>query len=79
MRPMSLGLAGGVLWGASMFLMTYLAMWCNYGMAWMVMMGDLYPGYSISMMGSFVGLFWGFIDGFIALYILAWLYNYFGE
>ncbi|MEI6887283.1 MAG: hypothetical protein WCK31_03550 [bacterium] len=32
-------------------------------------------GYSISFIGAFVGLLWGFIEGFLLLGILAWLYN----
>ena len=70
-----LGIAGGILWGAVMFLMTFANIFFNYGSAWLNLMADIYPGYQVSYIGSIIGLVYGFIDGFVGLYILAWLYN----
>jgi hypothetical protein len=39
------------------------------------MAGSIYPGYSISPGGSFLGLIYGFLDGFIAGAVIAWIYN----
>ena len=69
------GLAGGILWGVSMFVMTWLSLWFGYGNMWMELMASVYPGYTVSVVGSFVGLVYGFFDGFIGLFIFAWLYN----
>lgn len=72
-----LGLAGGILWGASMFIMTWVSLFTGYASLWMALMMDIYPGFDISVVGSFIGLAYGFIDGFIGAFLLAWLYNRF--
>ena len=71
----SLGLAGGIFWGIGLFILTWLSYWFGYASMMMDLMADVYPGYEVSPMGSFIGLAWGFIDGFVGLYIFAWLYN----
>lgn len=56
-------------------------------MAWWIMafegatgqptlIGQVYRGFSISPLGSLVGLVWGFVDGTIGGTLLAWLYNW---
>ena len=71
----SFALTGGILWGLCMLITTILSVTTGYGTALLELMGSLYPGYSISWLGSIIGLVYGFIDGFIGLYIFAWLYN----
>lgn len=71
----NLGLAAGILWGISMFILTIAAVLTGYGTEWLELMGSIYMGYTISWMGSIVGLIYGFLDGFIGLYIFGWLYN----
>jgi hypothetical protein len=39
------------------------------------MIGRLYHGYSITPMGSVIGLLWAFADGLVGGLIFAWLYN----
>jgi len=74
----ALGLAGGVLWGLGMFVLTLLGMYVEgYGAGFYDLMMGLYPGYTLSMAGAFVGLVYGFIDAFIGLWIFGSLYNYF--
>jgi len=70
-----LGLAGGILWAVSMFIMTWASILWGYGVEWLNLMASIYPGYEISAVGSVVGLVYGFFDAFIGLFILAWLYN----
>ncbi len=70
-----LGLAGGILWGLSMFVMTIVSMYTGYAGDWMGMMANMYPGYHVTWAGSLVGFIYGFIDGFIGLFLLAWIYN----
>ncbi|NGX57143.1 MAG: hypothetical protein K940chlam3_00026 [Chlamydiae bacterium] len=71
------GLAGGILWGVSMFIMTWLSLWTGYGALFLDAMMGIYPGFEISPVGSFIGLAYGFIDGVVGLFILGWLYNRF--
>ena len=50
--------------------MTFLGYFTSYGHLFFALMMDVYPGYSVSLLGSFVGLIYGFLDGFIGFYIL---------
>jgi hypothetical protein len=43
----------------------------------MSLLQTAYIGYTLSPVGSMVGLAWGFIDGAIGGAVLAWLYNLF--
>lgn len=43
--------------------------------AGMVWLSHIYRGYEITLLGSFIGLVWGFLDGLIGGAIFAWLYN----
>lgn len=70
-----LGLAGGILWGASMFVFTLIAFYTGYSADFIKLMMSVYPGYDLSIGGSFIGLAYGFADGFIGCYIFGWLYN----
>lgn len=74
-----LGIAGGILWGVMMFLMTLANLWFGYGSMWLQLMADIYPGYEVSYVGSIIGLIYGFIDGFVGLFLIGWLYNKVGE
>lgn len=75
LNSVKLGLAGGILWALMLFVMTWLAMYTNYGMLWLVQWTDIYPGYDFTPVGSLLGLIYGFIDGFICLFLLGWIYN----
>jgi hypothetical protein len=39
------------------------------------LIGRLYRGYTVSPLGSLIGLAWALPDGFIGGAIFAWLYN----
>ena len=74
-HPIRLGLAGGIFWGACLFLTTVFSIYTGYASHWLANIADIYPGFTITWMGSLAGLIYGFIDGFICLSILGWLYN----
>lgn len=79
-KPLYAGLAGGILWGAVMFAATLASVYADgYGGNFLVAMSSIYPGYAISVAGSFIGLLYGFVDGFVALFVIAWLYNMFDK
>ncbi len=75
----NLGLAGGILWGLTLFATTLVATGSSFGSQFLVAYGSLHPGYSISIAGSVIGLIYGFICGFVGLYLIAWLYNWLGR
>jgi len=70
-----LGLAGGILWALAMFICTILALYIGYSAEFLALMATIYPGFTISWTGAFIGLIYGFIDAFVGFYLLAWLYN----
>ncbi len=76
-KPLALGLTSAVLWGVfCVFLTTLLSVYTGYGRAFLEAIPEsVYPGYSITLGGSFIGLGYGLIDGFVCGYIFAWLYN----
>jgi len=75
LSPLRLGMAGGIIWGVSMFICTILAINIGYSERFLDIMMDIYPGYSISGAGTILGLVYGFIDGFAGFFLLGWIYN----
>lgn len=73
----ALGLAGGIVWGLVIFLLTYWFLIFGYEGENLARLSNVYLGYSVTWYGAFVGLIWGFVDGFIGGALLAWLYNKF--
>ncbi len=71
----ALGLAMGILWGVGVALMALSAAWWGYGTAWVELLGSVYKGVAATGTGVFMGLLWGFADGFVCGALLAWLYN----
>ena len=78
LNAVRLGLAGGIVWGVSLCLMTLAGAYCGYGLKFLEVMADVYPGYTVTATGSLVGLVIGFFDAFIGLVIFGWLYNRLG-
>jgi len=74
-----LGLAGGILWGLSVFVTTILTFSLGLFPSFTGILIDVYGflGYSATYGGAILGLIIGFLDGFIGLWIFAWLYNRF--
>ena len=65
----------GVIWGLGLFVLTWWIMAFDGATGEMTFIGRLYRGYTISPLGSIVGLMWAFVDGVIGGAIFAWLYN----
>ncbi len=76
LNPIALGIALGAVWGGSLFVTTWVSYYTGYGRLFLeVLAGSIYPGYSITPLGSFLGLFYGFLDGFISASVIGWIYN----
>lgn len=76
LKPIALGIALGAVWGVLLFITTWLSYFTGYGKLFLeVLAQSIYPGYSISPLGSLLGLFYGFLDGFICASVIAWIYN----
>ncbi len=68
------GLALGIVWGVSVFLIGLYAM-RGVGEAYVNLIGSVYMGYGPTFLGSILGGIWGFFDGLISGIIFALLYN----
>ena len=65
----------GIVWGLSLFLLTWWIIAFDGATGEPTLIGRLYRGFNISPTGSFIGFIWAFVDGLIGGAILAWLYN----
>ena len=70
-------LACGLLWGVGLFALTWWIILFEGATGDITFIGRLYRGYSITPVGSVIGLAWGLIDGAVGGAIFAWLYNLF--
>ncbi len=76
LNPVALGVALGVVWGGALFITTWVSYYTGYGKLFLeVLAQSIYPGYTISPIGSFLGLFYGFLDGLISATLIGWIYN----
>lgn len=77
LHPTKLGLTLGILWGAAIFVGTFwLLITGSEGSTWRLL-GNFYLGFKYAWWGAFVGLAWGFVDGFICGWLIGLLYNAF--
>jgi len=71
----ALAVAGGILWGASIFVLTWLDI-LGYGNAnAALIVKSYYVGFTVSPVGSVIGAVYGFFDAGIACAIFALIYN----
>ena len=69
------GLALGIIWAVFLFLIVILAMYANWGNAWVELIASVYRGVDVSWTGALISLPWAFVDAFIGGFLVAWLYN----
>ena len=69
------GLTCGLLWGISLFALTWWIIAFDGATYEPTFIGKMYRGYNLSPEGSIYGLLWSIPDGLIGGMIFAWLYN----
>jgi hypothetical protein len=69
-------LACGLIWGAGLCAITWWIIIFDGSGAGPTFIGSVYRGYSVTPLGSLVGLLWGFFDGSIGGAFFALLYNF---
>ncbi len=65
----------GLLWGLGLLFMTWWMIAFDGATGEATLIGKVYRGYSISPVGSLIGLAWALPDGLIGGAIFAWVYN----
>jgi len=69
-------IAAGLLWGCGVFLAGLAgAITGSYMVAFVNVIGSVYPGYAPTYIGSVIGGVWALLDGAIAGGLLAYIYN----
>ncbi len=68
-------LACALVWGLGLFFVTWWVIALDGASDEPTMIGRVYRGYSLTALGSVVGLCWAFADGLIGGAIFAWVYN----
>lgn len=68
-------LSCGLIWGLGLFFLTWWLIAFEGASDELTFIGRIYRGYTVTPLGSVIGLIWAFIDGTIDGAIFAWLYN----
>lgn len=68
-------LTSALIWGIGVFLITWWIILFDGATGDSTFFGRVYRGYSISPVGSVIGLAYAFVDGLIGGAVFAWLYN----
>jgi hypothetical protein len=64
-----------LIWGITLFSIAWWLILFDGSTGEPTLLGQIYRGYSISPLGSVIGLVWGLADGYIGGAVFAWLYN----
>jgi hypothetical protein len=76
LKPLALGITLGLIWGGVLFVTTLLSYFTGYAQLFLhVVAGSVYPGYTISPLGSVIAFFYGFADLGIGGLLVGWIYN----
>ncbi len=65
MNVKAFALACGIIWGVGLFLLTWWIIMFDGATGEPTLIGRLYRGYTISPLGSVIGLVWAFFDALI--------------
>jgi hypothetical protein len=68
-------ITAAVIWGAGLFLATWWMMISQGATGEATLIGKLYPGYSVSPLGSLIGLLWAVPAGAHGGGACGWLNN----
>ncbi len=70
-------LACGLIWGLGLLVLTWWIILLDGASSDPTFIARLYRGYTITPVGSLIGLAWAAADGAIGGAVFAWLYNRF--
>lgn len=79
LKPSALGFSMGILVSFCLLIMSLVNSQTGVWSEAIRLTGDVYIGYSVSIKGTLIGMVYGFLDGFVGGYLLAWMYNKFAK
>jgi hypothetical protein len=71
----ALGLTCAILWGLGIFVLTWWIIAFEGTSTQPNLLSQGYRGYTMTPIGSIIGLVWGFFDGLVGGVLFAWFYN----
>ena len=75
----ALALSAGILWGAAVFVITIAKVLLGSPGEHVALLAGVYPGYTVTYLGSIIGFVYGFVSAAVLGWLLAWLYNKMGK
>jgi hypothetical protein len=75
LSALAFGVSLGVITGLSMMFFAWSGWLWGYGASMVDQWASVYPGFGATFKGGFLGLAWGFLEGFILGVVWAWVYN----
>lgn len=64
MKFSKMGVTVGMYWGVSLLFLAYVSLAFGVGAPIVVMLGSLYHGYAVSLVGGLIGFVLGFVHGY---------------
>ena len=77
LRVRAFALTTGIVLGLAIFVVTLLYLVLNYESDTLIKLHKVLFAYNVTLLGSFIGLFWGFVYGSIGGSLFALMYNKF--
>jgi hypothetical protein len=71
----AIGIAVGASSAIAVVVYTFFAYFFGYGIEAEMILGDFFPGYSLSVSGAVIGMIWAFSLGYLFSALVAWLFN----
>ncbi|RKY11658.1 MAG: hypothetical protein DRP52_05630 [Planctomycetota bacterium] len=65
----------GLIWGVGVLFLTWWLILLEGSEPAPCFLNRVYKGYTMTPLGSIIGMVWGFIDAGVGGAIFAWLYN----
>ncbi len=75
LNALKFGIAAGIVWGVSVFLIAIIAGRTGYMIGFTTALGNYYIGEQPGFVGGLIGMIYGFFDAGIGAYIFALIYN----
>ena len=75
----ALAITSSIFWGLALFCITWWIIAFEGATGESTVFASVYRGYSITPLGSVVGLVWGAVDGLFCGAIFGWAYNFIAD
>jgi len=69
------GITLGCIWGMCIFVLAFASKISQRAEKTVQLFSKVYRGFGKTLLGSFIGFVWGFIDGAVSGLLIAWVYN----